>query len=57
MAKRKVSRARRSSSGSSRSSSDVFGIKFDSLTFFLFAVFVLVVALIAVSRMLGMSLY
>ena len=58
MAKKKVSKAKRSSSRPSRSASpEVFGIKFDSLTFLLFAVFVLVVALILVSRMLGMNFY
>jgi hypothetical protein len=58
MAKKKVSKVKRSSSRPSRSSSpEVFGIKFDSLTFLLFAVFVLVVALILVSRMLGMKFY
>jgi hypothetical protein len=57
MAKRKVSKVRRSTSKPARSSSEIFGIKFDSLTFLLFVVFALVVVLILVSRMLGMNFY
>ena len=59
--KRKVSKTRKSSSrtvsrSASRSASGNFmGIKYDSLTFLLFLLFVLVVALYFVSRAMGMG--
>jgi hypothetical protein len=56
MAKRRVSRARKTSSHSSRGTS-ALNFRFDSLTFLLFAVFVLIVAMVMVSRMMGLSFY
>lgn len=57
MAKRK--KAARSSFKSKRSlyKVETYGIKFNSLTFLLFAVFALVVAMVLVSQMLGMNFY
>lgn len=55
MAKRRA-KARRSSSRSS-GSGGAFNLRYDSLTFLLFAVFVLIVAMALVSRMIGLSFY
>ena len=57
MAKRK--KAARSSSKPKRSlyRIETYGIKFNSLTFLLFLVFVLVVSVILVSQMMGITLY
>lgn len=54
MAKRKV-KARRSSSRSK--SVGGLNMKYDSLSFLIFAVFVLIVAMVMVSRMMGLSFY
>jgi len=56
MAKRRASKARRSVSRST-SSKNPLGIEFDSLTFLLFAVFVLLVSLMLVTRMVGMNIF
>lgn len=60
MAKRKKA-ARKSTASKSRKSGlyrvETYGIKYDSLTFLLFLVFVLVVAMLLVSSMFGMNLY
>ena len=56
MAKRKVSRTL----GRAKKSlyhPETYGIKFDSLTFLLFAVFVLVVSMILVGNMFGIKFY
>lgn len=56
MAKRKAARA---ASKSKRHvyKAETYGIKFNSLTFLLFALFALVVSVLLVSSMLGISLY
>jgi hypothetical protein len=56
MAKRKVS-ITSSRAKKSLYKPETYGIKFDSLTFLLFAVFVLVISMILVGNMLGMRLY
>lgn len=57
MAKRK--KAARSSSKPKKSlyRTETYGIKYNSLTFLLFLVFVLIVSMIMVSKMLGLNLY
>lgn len=57
MAKRR--KAAKSSSRSKKSlyRVETYGIKYNSLTFLLFALFVLVVSVLLVSSMLGISLY
>ena len=58
MAKRKSAKRKSVSRKSTSSgSSNILGIKYDSLTFLLFLVFVLVVAMVFVSRTLGMGGY
>ena len=56
MAKRKVAK-RSSARKSAPRSTSLLGMKYDSLTFLLFLVFVLVVAMVLVSKMLGMGGY
>ena len=55
MAKRRVKR----SSGTKKRlyRTETYGIKYNSLTFLLFLVFVLVIAMVLVARMLGMGSY
>lgn len=56
MAKRK--KASRSASKSKFSyRAETYGVRFNSLTFLLFALFALVVAMLLVSSMLGINLY
>lgn len=57
MAKRK--KAARSSSKPKKSlyRTETYGIKYNSLTFLLFLVFVLIVSMIMVSKILGLNLY
>ncbi|MEK7159917.1 MAG: hypothetical protein AAB702_00350 [Patescibacteria group bacterium] len=52
--------AKRNKASRSRKSlyrAETYGIKFNSLTFLLFALFALVVSVLLVSSMLGISLY
>ena len=56
MAKRRAKvKARKSSSRSTSASG--FTFKYDSLTFLVFAVFVLIVAMVLVSKVMGLNFY
>ncbi len=57
MAKRRVTAKRSTGAKKSLYRTQTLGIKFDSLTFLVLCVFVLAVAVVMVSRMLGLGIF